>query len=120
MKREHHPYVISNFPVSSSTFLRVSDNIFLEGSFFSMAWLSVLSVLLVLQGGATFLTPKSIIQSRHVLKMADDVKPVTDKSRATSAFKQFGASAGVFGLIFGKKLLDGPGTISKTLLLRLF
>ena len=84
-----------------------------------MTWLPIFSLILILQGGAAYFSPKTVKQSRHVLRMADDLQPVTDKSRATSTFKQVGASIGVFGLIFGKKLLDGPGTVSKSLLLRL-
>ena len=110
--------VSSLFLLSLHTFQH-NFHIVNQSSSVSMAWLPILSVLLVLQGGAAYFTPKSVMQSRHVMKMADDLQPVTDRSRATSTFKQVGASVGVFGLIFGKKLLDGPGTSSKPSLLRL-
>jgi hypothetical protein len=38
-----------------------------------------------------------------------DLEPVTDKMQASSTIKKAGAAAAVFGLIFGKKFLDGPG-----------
>ena len=112
----------SILPVSSLSLLELHTcqnncNTGKQSSPVSMAWLPILSVLLVLQGGAAYFAPKSVIQPRHVMRMADDLQPVTDRSRATSTFKQVGASVGVFGLIFGKKLLDGPGTSSKPSLL---
>ena len=41
--------------------------------------------------------------------MSSNMEPVTDKMQATSTAKKVGAALGVLGLVFGKKVLDGPG-----------
>lgn len=64
---------------------------------------------LALQSCAAFLSSKAAARSKCVLKMNSNEEPVTGKMQVTPTIKAAVAAAGVFGLIFGKKGIDGPG-----------
>ena len=65
--------------------------------------------MMILQSCVAFAPTKPCLQQRNFMSMNSDLEPVTDKMQASSTVKKAGAAAAVFGLIFGKKFLDGPG-----------
>lgn len=65
--------------------------------------------LIILQSCAAFAPTKPSLLQRNIMNMNSDLEPVTDKMQASSTVKKLGAAAGFFGLVFGKRFLDGPG-----------
>jgi hypothetical protein len=65
--------------------------------------------LMILQSCSAFAPTKPCLQQRNFMSTNSDLEPVTDKMQTSSTIKKAGAAAAVFGLIFGKKFLDGPG-----------
>ena len=74
-----------------------------------MALLKSALCFLALQSCAAFLSTNAAARSKCVLKMNSNEEPVTGKMQVTPSIKAAVTTASVFGLIFGKKGIDGPG-----------